>query len=101
MNHHEPTPADLRRIARIAERAYQRTRCFIGRPAYRVPQCTRDLINVHTFCCPLDFKRLLAAGDYDFLHDILGIRVHLDRRTGQIRHNYPLRCAKTSPSTTG
>jgi len=100
MNHPEPTPADLRRIARIAERAYQRTRCFM-QPAYRVPQCTRDLIAVHTHGCPLDFRKLLFATDYDFLHDILGIRYHLDRRTGRIRNNYPIRCSKPTPRTTG
>ena len=33
---------------------------------------------------PLDWPRLLAADDFNFLHDMAGIASHLDRTTGRI-----------------
>lgn len=48
-----------------------------------------DLAVCHAHACPLDLKRLLAAGygnpfDPDFVHDIYGIRNHLNRETGKM-----------------
>lgn len=44
-----------------------------------------DLTACHANGCPLDLPRLLAASHADFWHDINGIRLHLDRGTGQIQ----------------
>lgn len=33
---------------------------------------------------PLDWERLLAADDFNFLHDIGGISRHIDRETGEL-----------------
>lgn len=33
---------------------------------------------------PLDWDRLLAADDFNFMHDLSGISRHIDRRTGRL-----------------
>lgn len=43
-----------------------------------------DLVTVHANGCPLKLEDLLAASDADFAHDLLGIRTHLDRDSGQL-----------------
>lgn len=32
-----------------------------------------DMIAVHKYCVPLDFKKLLAFDDFNFMHDVMGI----------------------------
>lgn len=49
-----------------------------------------DLIATHANGCPMDFERLVNASDFDFWHDLSGIRAHLDRKTGNLsKHFYP------------
>lgn len=43
-----------------------------------------DITATHLNGCPLDLVDLLDAPDFDFLHDVLGIRRHIDRTTGQL-----------------
>lgn len=43
-----------------------------------------DIEACHSNGCELDLGRLLSAPDYDFIHDIAGIRRHIDRTTGQL-----------------
>jgi len=45
---------------------------------------TMDLLACHNQC-PLDLARLAGAPIGDFVHDVFGIRHHLDRRTGELR----------------
>lgn len=45
-----------------------------------------DVTAVHANGCPLKLDELLAADDFNFLHDIYGIRRHLDRETGQLQN---------------
>lgn len=40
-----------------------------------------DLTALHLNGTPLKLKELLAADAFNFTHDILGIRRHIDRRT--------------------
>lgn len=49
-------------------------------------QIEMDVVACHMNGCPLDLKRLLAAEDGEFAHDILGIRRHIDRDTGELRN---------------
>ncbi len=41
----------------------------------------------------LDIDRLLDFPDADFLHDVLGIAQHTDRRTGDLGDGFLPRCA--------
>jgi len=83
--HMEPpdTNAQLREdfalISRIADRSID-----MGDP--RKKWCiVLDLGAVHE-TIGLRLQDLLDADDNDFMHDILGIRMHLDRKTKQLTH---------------
>ena len=43
-----------------------------------------DVTAVHANGCYLKLEELLNADDFNFLHDILGIRDHLNRETGKL-----------------
>lgn len=43
---------------------------------------------------PLDLPKLLAFGETDFVHDVWGIRHHIDRTTGKLGSCFMPRCAK-------
>ena len=43
-----------------------------------------DIEAVHCNGNPLKLKELLNADDYNFLHDVHGIRGNIDRRTGAL-----------------
>lgn len=43
-----------------------------------------DISAAHANGCPLRLKDLLDADDFNFMHDIVGIRKHLNRETGQL-----------------
>lgn len=43
---------------------------------------------------PLDWDRLLAADDFNFLHDVTGICRHMNRDTGELMNCFVPRCRK-------
>lgn len=43
---------------------------------------------------PLDLDRLLAADDFNFAHDVFGIRRHLNRATFQLENCFEPRCGR-------
>ncbi len=45
-----------------------------------------DITAVHLNDTELDLKRLLEADDFNFAHDIIGIRRHIDVNTGKLRN---------------
>jgi Family of unknown function (DUF6874) len=55
-------------------------------------ECDMDLTACHANGCPMDFAKLLAAPDFDFIHDVAGIRRHINRETGQIENCFMPRC---------
>lgn len=56
-----------------------------------------DLCATHANGCPMDFKRLSEADDFNFVHDVGGIHRHLDRKTGQLMNHFlPRFTAKVS-----
>jgi hypothetical protein len=66
-------------------------------PAFTVRNTYMDLTACHANGCPLDLQALLDAADinqFDFTHDILGIRQHLDRQTGKLKDCFVPRYAK-------
>lgn len=69
---------DTDTIINIAVRAEK-----LGHPEDRL-HVMMDVTATHLNGNPLDLKRLLAADDYNFVHDIWGIYAHLDRDTGKL-----------------
>jgi hypothetical protein len=47
--------------------------------------------------CPLDFDKLLAFDDQDFLHDLGGIYRHFNRETKTLEDGFNPRCSKPEP----
>ncbi len=43
-----------------------------------------DLTAANANGCPMDFPALLAADDFNFIHDIAGIARHINRDTGKL-----------------
>lgn len=85
-------PEDLERIIKIVVRA-------AGLVSFGQYGCERltasmDLTACHVNACELDLEGLLAAEDGDLIHDVIGIIVHLDRRTGQLTNSFVPRYAK-------
>lgn len=47
---------------------------------------TMDLTACHLNGCPLDLDGLIKADDFDFFHDVYGVRRHLNRTTGRLEN---------------
>ena len=79
----DTTKKDARLINRIARRAMKRE-ALKQLADGDIVQIEMDLTAVHANGCPLRLKDFLEAPDFDFSHDIVGIRRHLNRDTGQL-----------------
>lgn len=55
-----------------------------------------DITALHCNSCPLRLGELLAADEFNFQHDIVGIARNLDRRTATLRNTFQPRFAKTT-----
>jgi hypothetical protein len=44
----------------------------------------------------LDLEKLLNFSEGNFVHDMQGIRIHLDRTTGEVRNKFVPRSARSS-----
>jgi hypothetical protein len=62
----------------------QRFVALINRPDVTVHYTAMDVVATHANGTPLRLADLLAADDFDFAHDVGGIRRHLDRTTGRL-----------------
>jgi hypothetical protein len=51
---------------------------------YPARDAIMDLTAAHANAFPLDLADLLKANDFNFAHDVFGIRRHLDRNTGKL-----------------
>ncbi len=81
------TDDELALIDNIVDRA--RSNGWVKGPKSRThwyePQTmTMDLIAVNANGCRMDFERMLAADDVNFIHDVAGIARHIDRKTGKL-----------------
>lgn len=54
--------------------------------AYDPQDCAMDITACHANGTKLDLIELLGATDFNFIHDVFGIRQHLSRRTGKLKH---------------
>jgi len=82
---------DLSTIRHIAKRAVAMA-ATAGIDASRL-DFEMDISACHANGCPLRLEKLLAATDFDFSHDILGIRKNLNRETGGLYGNFHPRYA--------
>jgi hypothetical protein len=53
-----------------------------------------DLSATNANGCPMDFKAMLEADDFNFFHDFHGIQRHINRRTGKLENFFLPRFAK-------
>lgn len=68
-------------------------------PALDVLSVQMDLEACHSNGCPLDLERMQEAKQSDLMHDVGGIRRHLDRDTGALRDFFVPRFAKAERRT--
>ena len=87
------TTKDRHLIEKIADRAIDRISTLnVG--LYRRNICIYDITITHINGCPLNLRKLLKAPDFEFCYDVLGIRKHIDRRTGKLRNDFSPKSAK-------
>lgn len=67
-------------ISLIAERATKLAKA-IG-VTYTFIDAEMDICACHANGCSLKLDKLLGADDFNFTHDVFGIRRHLNRQTG-------------------
>lgn len=75
-------------IGKIAERAIE-----MGLNIDKI-EVMMDITAVHLNDCKLDLKRLLEADDFNFAHDVNGIRGCVDVNTGKLTSGFLPRFAK-------
>jgi hypothetical protein len=82
---------DAKVIQEIAQRAVQMARKTLmatnGRvetQMLRVQDWAMDVTAVHVNGMPLRLRELLGTDDFNFSHDVFGIRRHINRETGQL-----------------
>ena len=89
MNNLFQTPHDeLFLIGKVVDR-YQKIDPYFERAS-----TVMDLDATNSNGCPLDFGELLNFPEQDFIHDIVGIRGHINRDTGKLMNGFRPRCAK-------
>ncbi len=86
------TDKEMDVITKIADRASKMV-AKTGR-LYKTIGAVMDIAATHLNGCPLNLEGLLVADDFNFAHDVLGIREHLDRRTGKLKDCFVPRYAR-------
>ena len=61
---------------------------------------TMDITACHRNGTPLKLAELLTADDFNFSHDVFGIRRHLDRKTGKLLNHFFPRYARKADDET-
>lgn len=87
------TDQELLIIERIVERAAKASD-EAGCPNLDRLSLTMDLCACHANGCPLKLEELARADDFNFAHDVFGIRNHMDRSTGKLTGCFLPRFAK-------
>jgi hypothetical protein len=87
----EASKTEYKFAAKIAKRAVE----LGAKSGVKVDYTTMemDIIACHVNGCPLDLEKLLGADDFNFSHDVFGIRRHIDRETGELGNCFLPRCA--------
>lgn len=63
-----------------------------GNPIHDKLSLRMDVTACHCNGCALDLQKLLAFDDFNFVHDVFGIRNHIDRETGKLTRCFLPRC---------
>lgn len=82
------TQQELETIILIADRATKMDY------EYPVTDAIMDIEACHCNGMPLQLDKLLAADDFNFAHDVFGIRAHINRSTGSLEGCFVPRYAK-------
>lgn len=84
------TPEEYDLISKVANRAFRAFRFQKGGIALN---WVMDIEAAHQ-TCPLRLQDLLDADDFNFGHDLLGIRENIDRNTGELMNCFRPRFAQ-------
>lgn len=85
--------ADAEKINTLADRAVRSaTQAGI---AYKKMDASMDLTACHCNGMPLDLDKLAGFDDFNFEHDVFGIRRHINRETGEIGDCFVPRSARS------
>ncbi len=79
-------------ITQIAVRANRMA--VAGGGQYDVLDANMDIAATHCNGCPLKLDALLRADDFNFAHDVFGIRHHINRNTGKLEEGFDPRYAQ-------
>lgn len=79
---------DLMIIDKVVTRARQKS------PSLERLELEMDITATHLNGCELDLEKLLNFDDFNFWHDISGIRHNIDRNTGTLSNCFLPRCAR-------
>ena len=60
---------------------------------YPLMDCQMDLAATHLNGNPLDLEKLMDFDDANFNHDIVGIKVNINRNTGELENCFSPRCS--------
>ncbi len=87
------TPEEREVIKQIADRAI--LECYkSGSVVCDHEGCLMDISACHASGNPLKLEELLAADKFNFAHDVVGIHMHIDRGTGQLKNCFSPRYSK-------
>jgi hypothetical protein len=70
--------------------------CVLMDVRYNRMDCEMDIAATHCNGCRLNLAALLVADPGNFMHDILGIRAHIDRKTGKLTDHFLPRFAESN-----
>ena len=79
----DTTREDFAIIEKIAVRAKN-----LAYGKYELRDAEMDISACHRNGNPLRLADLLAGDDFNFIHDVFGIRRNLDRNTGKLLHHF-------------
>ena len=84
-------PRDLALIHQCVQRV-----CDLAPPNSGIDKTilAMDIALVHTHGCPLNLLQLLMSSNDDITHDVLGIGLHVDRKTGKLFNGFAPRHRK-------
>lgn len=71
-------------IVKIAQRTVRYAQ--LADVEYDLMEADMDITACHANGTPIKLDALLAADDFNFGHDVFGIRRHINRRTGQLEN---------------
>lgn len=86
------TKKDIKLIQEITDRAMRISDA--NGLEYRRQDAEMDIAATHCNGNPLRLEALLAADEFNFAHDIFGIRYHLNRETGKLGGHFLPRFTK-------